>query len=64
MPFKSKAQQSYFNANRDRLEGQGVDVDEWNDATKGMKLPKRASKPVSKKPSRSGWASLSKLGES
>lgn len=64
MPFKSRAQQSYFNANRGKFEAQGVDVDEWNDASKGMKLPKRASKPVSKKPPRSGWASLSKLGES
>lgn len=64
MPFKSRAQQAYFNANRPKLEAQGVNVGEWNDASKGTKLPKRASKPVSKKPSRSGWASLSKLGKS
>ena len=63
MPFKSEAQRAYFNANRAKLEAQGVDVDEWNEASRGMKLPKRASKPASKKPSRSGWASLSSLGK-
>jgi hypothetical protein len=41
MPFKSKAQQGYFNANRNRLEAQGVNVDEWNSASKGMKLPEK-----------------------
>ena len=41
MPFKSKAQQGYFNANRAKLESQGVDVDEWNAASKGKKLPAR-----------------------
>jgi len=39
MPFVSKAQQGYFNANRAKLEKQGVSVDEWNAASKGMKLP-------------------------
>ncbi len=41
MPFVSKAQQGYFNANRGKLEKQGVDVDEWNKASKGLKLPKK-----------------------
>ena len=41
MPFASKAQQGYFNANRDKLEKQGVDVDEWNAASKGKKLPEK-----------------------
>lgn len=41
MPFKSKAQQGYFNANRGKLEAQGVNVDEWNSASKGMKLPSK-----------------------
>ncbi len=45
MPYKSLAQERYFNANRSRLEKQGVNVDEWNSATKGMSLPKRA-KPI------------------
>ena len=41
MPYASKAQQGYFNANRAKLEKQGVNVDEWNKASKGKKLPKR-----------------------
>ncbi|HXF12229.1 MAG TPA: hypothetical protein VN517_03690 [Terriglobales bacterium] len=41
MPFVSKAQEAYFNANRDKLEQQGVDVDEWNAASKGKKLPQK-----------------------
>lgn len=39
MPYKSAAQRGYFNANRAKLEKQGVDVDEWNRASKGKKLP-------------------------
>lgn len=39
MPFVSKAQQGYFNANRGKLEREGVDVDEWNKATDYSKLP-------------------------
>lgn len=41
MPFKSQAQERYFNANREKLKAQGVDVDEWNHSSKGLKLPKR-----------------------
>lgn len=44
MPFKSKAQRGYFNANKKKLEKQGVDVNEWNKATKGKKLPKKKKK--------------------
>ena len=58
MPYKSEAQRAYFNANRAKMERQGVDVDEWNSASKGMKLPKRAKG----KDKKSGWASLAKLG--
>jgi hypothetical protein len=43
VPFKSVAQEKFFNANRAKLEKQGVNVDEWNSASKGMKLPERAS---------------------
>jgi len=39
MPYKSLAQERYFNANRGKLEKQGVDVGEWNAASKGKKLP-------------------------
>jgi hypothetical protein len=45
MPFVSKAQQGYFNANRAKLEKEGVNVDEWNAASKSMKLPEHAKKP-------------------
>ena len=41
MPFVSKAQEAYFNVNRGKLEKQGVDVDEWNAASKGKELPKK-----------------------
>lgn len=41
MPYVSRAQEAYFNANRAKLEKQGVNVDEWNKASKGKKLPRR-----------------------
>lgn len=44
MPYKSKAQEKFFNVNRAKLEKQGVNVDEWNKASKGKKLPKKAAK--------------------
>lgn len=40
MPYKSKAQEKYFNANRDKI-GAAV-VDEFNAASKGKKLPNKA----------------------
>ena len=43
-PYKSKAQQAYFNVNKKELEKQGVDVNEWNQASKGKKLPAKVSK--------------------
>lgn len=43
MPFKSAAQRGFFNANRAKLEGQGVNVDEWNSASKGLSLPASVS---------------------
>lgn len=48
MPYRSKAQEAYFNANRAKLERQGVNVDEWNAASKGKRLPERV-KPMKKK---------------
>ena len=42
MPYKSQAQEKFFNANKDKLEKQGVNVSEWNAASKGKKLPKKA----------------------
>jgi len=47
MPYRSKAQEAYFNANKGKLERQGVDVNEWNAASKGKKLPERV-KPKTK----------------
>ena len=44
MPYKSKAQEAYFNTNKAKLEKKGVDVNEWNQASKGKKLPAHASK--------------------
>ena len=49
MPFKSLAQERYFNANRGKMEKQGVNVDEWNAASKGKKLPKKVDKKEPKK---------------
>jgi hypothetical protein len=49
-PFKSKAQEAYFNRFKSKLEGEGVNVDEWNKASKGLKLPdKVGNKPKEKK---------------
>jgi len=44
MPYASDAQRKFFHANRQRLESQGVDVDEWDRASKGKNLPERAKK--------------------
>lgn len=44
MPYKSQAQERYFNANKSKLEAQGVNVNEWNQSSKGMKLPKKVKK--------------------
>lgn len=45
MPYKSLKREGYFHAHKDMLEKQGVDVDEWDAATKGKSLPERAKKP-------------------
>ena len=52
MPYKSKAQERYFNANRSKLQQQGVDVNEWNQASKGKSLPAKA--PAIRKTSKRG----------
>lgn len=44
MPYKSDAQRKFFNANKKKLEKQGVDVEEYNKSSKGMKLPKKVKK--------------------
>lgn len=49
MPFKSKAQEKFFNANKEKMEKQGVDVEEWNKSSKGKKLPEKVKKKNKKK---------------
>ena len=49
MPYKSKAQAAFFNANKKKLEKQGVNVAEWNQKSKGKKLPAHAKKKAAKK---------------
>jgi len=48
MPYKSKAQSAYFNIHKKELESQGVDVNEWNSASKGKSLPEHSSASTSK----------------
>jgi hypothetical protein len=45
MPYKSRAQAAYFNIHKAKLEKEGVDVGEWNQASKGKKLPEHAAAP-------------------
>jgi hypothetical protein len=49
MPYKSEKQRKFFNANKEKLEKQGVDVDEFNESSKGKKLPEKASGSKGKK---------------
>ena len=49
MPFKSEAQRRYFEANKGKLEKQGVNVKEWEESSKGLKLPERTPKTKAKK---------------
>ncbi len=58
MPYKSLAQEKYFNANRAKLERQGVNVSEWNKASKGKKLPKRKNRYSRRALKRLGLKSL------
>lgn len=44
MPYKSKLQERFFNAHRKQLEAKGVNVSEWNTASKGKKLPRKVKK--------------------
>jgi hypothetical protein len=41
MPYKSRAQAAYFNIHKKELSKQGVDVNEWNEASRGLRLPKK-----------------------
>ena len=49
MPYVSRAQAAYFHTHKAALERQGVEVDEWDEASKRKSLPERvgmASKNV------------------
>ena len=48
MPFKSEAQRAYMNAAAERGDIKQSVVDEFNQASKGMQLPKRVSSFQSK----------------
>lgn len=54
MPYKSKAQAAYFNIHKKQLEKEGVDVDEWNAASKGKSVPAKVRKRGSGNKQRSG----------
>lgn len=49
MPYKSLAQAAYFNIHKKEMEKEGVDVNEWNKESKGMKLPKKVKLKIKKK---------------
>jgi hypothetical protein len=49
MPYKSLAQAAYFNIHKKELEKEGVDVNEYNKESKGMKLPKKVKLKIKKK---------------
>jgi len=41
MPYRSLAQERFFHAKKDALQKQGVNVSEWDNASKGMNLPEK-----------------------
>ena len=43
-PFKSKAQAAHFHIHKKQLQKEGVNVSEWDKASKGLKLPKHKKK--------------------
>lgn len=44
MPYKSEAQRKFFHSNAKKLAKQGVNIKEWDKASKGKKLPKKIKK--------------------
>lgn len=44
MPYKSRAQAGYFHTHKRQLEKQGININEWDEASKGLRLPKRKKK--------------------
>lgn len=50
MPYKSRAQAAFFHIHKRELERQGVNVAEWDAASKGKKLPKHKHKAAFAQP--------------
>ena len=48
MPYKSEAQRKFFHANKAKLKRQGVNIDEWDAASAGKKLPPKKKTPKKK----------------
>lgn len=48
MPYKSEAQRGYFHTHEAELKREGVDVSEWDQASKGLKLPYKKKKKEDK----------------
>ena len=44
MPYVSQAQAAYFHIHKKELESKGVDVSEWDESSKGKKLPEHKTK--------------------
>ena len=44
MPYKNLKQERFFNVKKKKLEKYGLDVNEWNKASKGKKLPLQVPK--------------------
>lgn len=44
MPYKSKAQAAYFHTHKKELAKQGVNIKEWDNASRGKKLPQHVAK--------------------
>jgi hypothetical protein len=49
MPYKSLAQEKYFHANAKKLSKQGVNLSEWDKASKGLHLSKKLGNKKKKK---------------
>lgn len=44
MPFKSEAQRRFMEAHKQELEKRGVNLGEWEQASKGLELPEHSHK--------------------
>lgn len=63
MPYKSLAQEGYFHTHEKELAKQGVDISEWDKATKGKHLPKRVGSARTKTGFKKGMKKVFKRGK-